>query len=607
MINWQLTAVDSDDQEVEIDLLAPQYEPYQLKETDHIEFSVTVDEETSNILGEPTIIVAGESLELSFYHHVDGHRVYTSSEPLDKQESCYFYNIFGHCELHLIFEKKPDYISSCTVNILARPDNAELASEMINYITDHLDDAAAVCFSKSTKKIVHDQGNEFKFSRLDAAQEAVAYLADHLHMFMREHRYTWEPEMQFSDRGQPTGPESLHWLFCNLDKLSPACADDANIIYNNRSYHIDTLPKENIVKNTDTFENRVIHSFLYNVSMFLITIKDTFSTSLPASNNATSNQYVRFDQAMTTSSHIVLQKQIEQIEQLLVAVENIKKFVSKWFPANGRDCIQPKMTAYVAKHTHYSQMFRLIARYNDTPIPNLEGNSILLGLKNLAVVYEITSLLMIMESIKRCLAVELVEQNYRVHGEGIPFGGVKMDRPDGKMNNYFTYQSHRYRVELFYEPMIFPYSENSSVGDLVDISDTRATHKYGAHHFRPDFIIRIQSDKWRKPLVIILDAKYKSAAGVTKHDITPLTLKYLLNIHQINENGSFGVSPIQALLLLFAREKSGLSVSTVAKRHMITGPLPVLPQAAGIIFKPSNKHWFDKHLTSLVDIINNEQ
>ncbi|MGL5040838.1 MAG: hypothetical protein ACRC6D_12235, partial [Aeromonas sp.] len=74
-----------------------------------------------------------------------------------------------------------------------------------------------------------------------------------------------------------------------------------------------------------------------------------------------------------------------------------------------------------------------------------------------------------------------------------------------------------------------------------------------------------------------------------------------------NENGSFGVSPIQALLLLFAREKSGLSVSTVAKRHMITGPLPVLPQAAGVIFKPSNKYWFDKHLTSLVDIINNEQ
>ena len=52
--------------------------------------------------------------------------------------------------------------------------------------------------------------------------------------------------------------------------------DESNLVYNNRSYRLDTLPKESIVSESDVYENRVIHTFLYNISIFLIELKEKF-------------------------------------------------------------------------------------------------------------------------------------------------------------------------------------------------------------------------------------------------------------------------------------------------------------------------------------------
>ncbi len=607
MIDWKLIAISEHNQEVELDLLATTGERHQLKETDYIQFKVLVDEETFLEQGEPSVLIGDIPLELEFHHHSEGKRIFISSDPLNNKASRYFFNFFGESELNLLFERSGKYLASCTVDIMATKENAELASEMLSYITDNLEDAVAVCFSRSKVTGGYDRDNSFKFTRLDIAKQAIDYLLGYLPLFIREHKHTWKAEMQFSDRGQPTGPDSVHWVFSNLDKLSPACTDEANIIYNNRSYRIDTLPKEGIISETDIFENRVIHTFLYTVSMFLIELRDAFNVSMALPKAYSDGEYVRFDHTMQKYTHLALRHKVQYIEQLLFSAENLKKFLSKLLPAKIVPGIQPKMTAYVAKHSHYSHIFKLIEQCNTAPAPTFEGNSILLGLKNLSIIYEITSLLMIIESIKRCLLVETVEQSYRLQGENIPFGGVKTERPYGEVNNYFVYRSDIYDIELFYEPMILPYSPTSSVGDLVDVSDTRATSKYGAHHFCPDFILKICSSRWRKPLTIVLDAKFKSASVVKNYDINPLTLKYLLNIHQVNATGGFGISPIQALLLLFAREGDGLLVRTVAKRHAITGALPVLPQAAGVIFKPSKKDWFDEHLKALITIMNKEQ
>jgi hypothetical protein len=606
MIDWRMVATDKYSQWEDYSLLAAMGEYYQLKETDNIQFIVSISDEKYLELGTPTVLIGDIPLELSFSTRSNGSRVFTSNESLDKHDSCFFYNLFGESEINLSFEKESGYYASCTVNILARQENALLANEMLGYITDNFEEAVAVCFSRSKVNGGRDTDNSFKFTRLDIAKEAINFLSENLPVFIRNHRHSWKTEMQFSDRGQPTGLDSVYWFFSNLDKLSPACANEANVIYNNRSYRFDTLPKEGIVSDSDTFENRVIHTFLYTISMFLIGLKDTFSNTIVSQDKITDSEYVRFDHTMQKYTHLALRHKVQQIDQLLLSVDNLKRFLTKRMPAKIVTGIQPRMTSFVAKNPHYNKMFRLIEQCNSTPAPTLEGNSILLGLKNLAIIYETTTLLLIMEAVKRCLSVELVDQSYRLHGENISFGGVEGERPHGKINNYFTYRSDTYDVELYYEPMILPYSNTSAAGDLVDISDTYATAQYGRHHYCPDFILKINSSEWRKPLTIILDAKFKSARNVKQYEIDPLTLKYLLNIHQVNENGSLGVSPIQALLILFARDHSGQLVRTVSERHSIIGRLPALPQAAGLILKPNNRDWLDSHIKALVAVMNKE-
>ncbi|EHA1065490.1 hypothetical protein I8Y05_000544 [Aeromonas hydrophila] len=606
MINWKMITFDSDGQEVTIDLLAISNEKCQLREIDYIQFQVSIDLVTFVEFGVPSVLISDIPLEMEFKSQSEYEKTFITSEPLGHHNSRYFYNCFGESELCLTFSNKSEIFSACTVDILARTDNAILANEILGYITDNFEDAVAVCFSRSKISGKYTENNAFEFSRLDIIERALIYLTETLSIFIREHKYSWKSEMQFSERGQPTGPDSVYWVLSNLDRLSPASTEEANLIYNGRGYRLDTLPKEGIVNNTDIFENRVIHTFLHNTKAFLIELKDTFEKSSSPIHDFTSNEYVRFDHTMQKYVHLALKHKTQHLESLLISVEKISRSFYKWLPAKAVPGIQPKMTSYVSKHHHYRHMFKLIEQCNTAPAPNFEGRNVLLGLKNLAIIYEISTLLMLNEAIKNIFSVVTSEQCYRSYSPDLPFGGSKTERPYGEVNNFFTYKSNIYDIELYYEPKIFPYSGISSPGDLVDTSDSRATKTYGKHHFCPDFIIKIRSKYWRKPLTIVLDSKYKDAATIRKYDILPLTQQYLLNIHQVNDKGGLGISPIQLLLLLFAHDRNGSQVRTVAQRHCLTGNLPVLPQTCGVLFKPSNTLYLEQHLKALIELMDKE-
>lgn len=607
MIDWKIITLDGNSQEVIIDLMASSSENHQLRETDYIQFKVTIDHDTLIEKGIPSILIADIPLEMEIQHHSGTDRVFVTCEPLGHHSSRFFYNFFGESELCLTFNKTSDYLATSTVNILARSDNAQLANEILGYITDNFEDAVAVCFSRSKISGGYNPNDSFNFSRLDIIERTITYLTELLPVFMREHKHTWKAEMQFSERGQPTGPDSVYWVLSNLDRLSPASAEESNLMYNGRSYRLDTLPKEGIISNSDIFENRVLHTFLHNTSLFLLELKENFTNLIKTNYTYSDNEYVRFDHTMQRYTQLALKHKTQHLESLFTSVEKIRRNLSKWLPAKIVPGIQPRMTAYVSKHLHYRRAFKLIEQCYSAPAPTFEGRNVLLGLKNLAIIYEVSTLLMLNESIKSCFSVVPTDQSYREHSSDLPFGGVNSERPYGEINNYFTYRNETYDIELFYEPKVFPYGSRSLIGDLVDTSDSKASTKYGAHHFCPDFIIKITSIRWRRPLTIVLDSKYKDASTVKKFDISPLTHQYLLNIHQVNEKGNLGISPIQLLLVLFAHDRTGSYVRTVAQRHCLTGSIPVLPQTAGILLKPNNTLYLEQSLRALIEIMDREQ
>lgn len=592
--------------EVRYDLTSPQENQISIRETSNIRFSVLVEDTEFHKLGVPYIVISDIPVELKFSHYNAGYRVFESIDSVASHSSRYFYNFFGESEISLCFEHTSSTHFSHTVNILARRANAELASEMLIHITSKLDDAISICFSRSKVSVGFDDSQNFDFSRFDIIQNAIAYLSESLPTFIREHKYTWKPEMEMTERGQPTGPDSVHWVLSNLDKLTPASVYEANLVYNNRGYRLDVLPKENIVKECNVYENQVLHTFLHNMMLFLIDIKEQYNIeTLGSGEDVVDLEYVRFDHTMSKFTQMALAHKINQIDSLMMAIEQLKRVFTSKLPASLVPGIQPRVTSYVARHSHYRNTFELIEQCYRAPSPSFEGASLLLGLKNLSIVYETSSLLLLHESIKRCFDVELTELSYREHAEYHPFGGVQKTRPQGEVNNYFRFDSRLFSVELFYEPKIYPFSESSTVGDLVDTSYSRR-NEYGPHHFCPDFVLKIRSQQWAKPATIILDSKYKDASTINQYDIDTLTRKYLLNIHQVNSNGRLGVSAVNLLLLLFPHSRNGNVVRTVARQHCLDGENPLLPQSSAILVKPTEAELLDEHLSSFIEVMNEE-
>ncbi|TDB55815.1 nuclease domain-containing protein [Photorhabdus khanii] len=600
MIRWEMFINSISDGEV-VDLRINN--KYQITELDHILFQVSLSEDDIEKNGIPIIIIGDTSLELIFSHSENSEKIYTSIEPLNSHHSRYFYNFFGESQVSLYIGTQYAPIYSVTFDILARRENATLANIMLEYLTENLEDIVSICFSKSRKIASFDEDNIFNFSKLEIIKETVNYLTQHLPLFMIEHRHALEPKLILSKQGQPTGPDSIMWALYNLDQLSPANNEDANIFYNNRGYSFNELPKETLKENTDIYENKVIHAFLKQANVFLMMFKESLISPKDKIQSLETNEFIQFNHTMSKYADLALIKKAKKIENLISTLEKTRLLFNKKIPSTASIGIVPKVTPYVAKHNHYRKTFYLIEQYHHAPTPSFIGKELFSGLKNLSIVYETTVLILLHEIIQESYKVQLIEQNYRLHSEELPFGGVKIERPINEINNYFLFKNENYDIELFYEAKIFPLSAHSKKGDLVNTSNNIDSNKYGKHHFRPDFIMKVNSKSWKNPLVIILDAKYKDAKTIKEYDINELTRKYLLNIHQVNENMALGMSPVKMLFILFAHNSEETVVRTVAPQHCINGQFPVLPQSIAISVKPNEKNILIEHFIALKEMM----
>ncbi len=575
---------------------------YEVRENDKLVFHLILSEQEFLTLGEPIMLIG--DIPTKFIQNDNspyGECHFVSSEPSYSHSSRYFFNFFGESEVTICFDKAERKPLVFKFNILARKENAKLAEEMLGFISDNVDDAAAICFSRSKNGGGFNSEEEHKFSKYDAVIHAVKYLSRTLSAFVNDKKTHWKQMVILSQNGQPTGPDSVYWALTNLDKLSPSTADNYNIYFNNRGYHFDEQPKEVLIDDTNVYENIVINSFLYNADKFLLALIKHYSEFTGKEMSYSDTEYVRFDHTMSKYAKIALKMRIKDIEDNHELVKklifNFRKIINSRINPN----ISPRITSFVAKKAHYREAFRLINIANLSTAPAFDDTNFLFGLKNLSIVYEITSLLMLHKSISEIFGVSLSLQTYRDYSETNGFGGAVVNRPTGVVNNHFMFSGDTFQVELFYEPKIFPMTSLSRPGDLIDTSNSFATTLYGKHHFCPDFVIKIHSKKWKKSLTLIIDSKYKDARNVREYDMPKLIPRYLFNIHSLSNDNS--VTPVDLLIVLFPHDKAGTLVKTVSSKHFITGSHPALPQAFGTIYAPSNNGLDDK-LKSLVQYYN---
>ena len=598
MIEWNLKFISSNSNE-ELTLDLTKQKTIDIKETDEVKFIVNMSFDAYEDFGTPSLLIGDLRFDLISSHSYEDRICFSSMEM--GESSRFFYNCFGESPCYLVFKNSENYFFTL-VNVLARKENAERASVMMNYIKNKLEDSVQVCFSKTRKGFSLDSEEAFDFTKVEIIKKSIKFFFDGYSELKYNRLFKIDEGLMESYYGQPTGPDSIKWLLDNLDKISPSNSENYNVIFNNRYYRSDKLPKEIIIENYDVYENRVLNSFFYSAENYLLSLSEKVKKysrggGLYASD---SDEYLRFDHTMQIFFEAALNFKEKEIDDLIKKITKIREEYYKIIPSKYNKVFLPKITSKVNKKSFYFDAFHLITKFYKSPAPNFDSVEYLLGLKNLSVIYECCALLLIIEAFDS-LGFKVIESSYRNYGESFGFKGAEHKRPVGEMNNYYVFEKEGYKINLLYEPKIYQLNSSTSNGDLINVSSNRR-NDFGYHYYMPDFSLEFSSLNWNDSRFLILDAKYKTARTIKKFDLDDLSKKYFFNINQLVEDDFIGSSPIKMVIALFAQSDSGRAAHYISSNHSILSQRPALPQVLGIHLFPNETDLLIKAIDNFIKI-----
>jgi hypothetical protein len=600
MIQWALTVKR---QNYEQTFTSAHNEVIQINETDYIDIQVDVPSSYFE-LGKPYLVIGDVPYAIELVRSTEEIKRFKTEETTDLHRKQIFYNYFGESEITLAFKDTTNTVDFIKVDIRARKANAELAQTMINFISEHMEDALMLCFSKSHTKGSFESDSEDSGNKLALLNEIVNFIVKKQSLFIQDHKYIWEQEMGLSDQGQPTGPDSVHFLLTHLDHLTPSNIEKANVLINNRAYVTKQVPQEQIVKNADVFENRVIYSFLFSGLQYLHTLKTNIISSMETPEDSAlkvtdkSSEFVSFDHVLKLYKKEILLHHIKEINILQNQIKNIINLYDKYIKVKLISHLRPKFTPFVSSRPHYRKTFEMIHLWHAANAPDLSNNNFIMGLRSLTTIYEFFCLLALNKVINNVFDYQLIDTQYIRYDENTSYQGKITERPTNVINNLFVYSDGSTTLSIKYEPHIYQYREGISLpGDLINTSNKRRHTKYGSHYYCPDFVLNFINPSWSNPLVIVLDSKYQNLDNVLKYSLPETEQKYLRDIFEYKQAGTIGLSPIKLLLLMFAHGRDS-TASRLHRRHRVGEQLVIYPQVIGVKTIPSEEPL--KHLGKIL-------
>lgn len=564
---------------------------------------IQVKTEVSFSFEKPSISIGDVPLELIVFEESDAYTIYTSKIYNEFYKNQLFLNYFGESEVSIELEKS-NLVMTFICDIAARKANAILAREMLDYLSLRVDDVVKLCFSRTKKGVsLSDRDVESSLTKLSLVAQLVNQVTQDLNLFLRYRSTNLNPETSLKELAVSIGPDSINYVINNIDRLTKTTSEHANVRANHCYYYLPNLPSEQLVESTDTIENQQVHFFLVSVKKFLRDFKLELNNIVGSGGNTFVNaDYLSFDDVLSNFRFKILKRKISEIDSLINSVNHLSNFFEKVIPARISYTSKPKFTHYIKKTPHYNRLFKIIYSWFKAPSPSLEGNHLLLGVKNLSKLYEYTSLLLLNDVIKEVTGASLYEAkyiNYCVSGQ------VKKElRPDSDINNDYLYIKDALAIRLCYEPLIYSHSYNKTPNVLVNISGRKNTkHPEFPHAYCPDFVLEISKDYWVEPVYIIFDAKFTNLRNVKERYLQELMSKYFFSINKARDNLSLGTSPIQAVIAVFPHSTYGVHVNNIGKEYCLSGKSPVLPNISGQLFTIGKTDSIERSLINLINII----
>lgn len=554
---------------------------YVLCEDDVLEFYAYTKQEYSNIHLALHEIVLPPNNPLGSYDHVTNQYTYYW-QPTSRYYS-FFHNFCGLAEL-LIVEKIDLEIDNFEIKllkelqpieVLARKINAERITIMLDFLArDDCSDLAAL--ARITRRFSGIREGEKNLSyTLDQVESYIQLLKQSLKPISQhpicklvpKHVYkSYTPELNISE-------DSINYLLENLDQVYEVSSDNDVVFELDGSfYSVDKIMEVQYSKDTNLYENQVIHGFIDILILSLKKILNRLQQNTKKTNNSKLEGYESLFSKLKDFDLKLNGASIERCRLFIHHLNKLRADFNQCIPVKVVNLREPVLTHKAKNHPIYRMLFQKMIEWLRFGQPDWSLQDQLNSIQDLPKLFEFYIF---------CL----VKQH--VLNFALQYNGKVIASPliGGSDNSFIIQINKNVFAELFYEPNIYVKNplDTTSLKVLTEYRNTEAwkvergilkQHRDSAkdpllYRRMPDVVLKIYNNS--NESLLIMDAKYMDSRKAFAEALPECTMKYIHGIHHQNgENKTIG-------LMLLNPDQKDFSRHFHHESYSIYGENPVIP------------------------------
>lgn len=454
------------------------------------------------------VIVITEGEKASNSHVCIGDVEYTLETAFLNNEKCLmtekgnffdnalFLNYFGECTISI---QVGDQVKYFYVDINVNGHKAEIAKEMIEYLSEISEDVLLTCFSKTRKSFGKGAGKNKKLNKVDYIEKALYFLDENKKSFAVKKKSKLGRN-SFEDGFKIDENASL-FILDNIDSVESTSKNFSDFMIGNKYYRLNDR-RSNANLETDTFENRVIYTFFINAIKYLSKkVRELKDYLCKSSKDFEYREYIKFDQVVKSFTKPIIERSIKRIEGLLNLSKSLFQFYVSIIPTKHGRYEMPKVSQYVLRNKHYLKSFEIFIDFYKSNDINKNGDGVILGLRNLSQIFEICSLYKIVQSLTD--EYKLVSSSWRKDSHS--WSGEAIDELN-VLCNEFIFKDSKSKITLLYEKKFYRFNKSNfknQVNNLVRIDGKGLTYE-------PDFILKVENLDDGEFYFLILDSKFSN-------------------------------------------------------------------------------------------------
>ena len=481
----------------------------------------------------------------------------------------FFLNCFGSCKLDIEIRKREGeqlWIELSPFEVRAKKITAERLREIIKYLASRMNDLPGASFSVT--QISAGQNKRSVTILLKEAEDGLNLFEQQLPILLTHHRTRLVPMRVVRIPGPADcfDANTAEWLISHLDILMPASEfNDALVTIDGHPYTANKLEVNDLVEESNVYENQVLHSYLNNMKTFLVEIRkecDRIQSHAPSSprepkeeekagsDSGGSGRYVSFSIEIKSSIRELFKGRKTKCDQLLEKCNYLMGVLNAKIPVARFLAGVPSLTPWVKANFHYRILFERIIRWYQMGAPDWSDEERLVGVRSIDELYEYFCLYKLIDGLEKSgfqRKDSPDEKNHRiVYQDNIPMRRYEFEKGKTRLTLYYEKEIWSPKHKAFEKSSFF-----NVEGWIWD-----SCRRKGANAKRvPDYIFEISTDQQgdrdsANSVLAVFDAKYSPADTVFFEKLPVLVMRY---VHGISGKGG-GVSPVVSLYLLHPKE-----------------------------------------------------